>query len=267
MKKVISNRSRMPRNCARRGTAQVELALFLPTYVAAILILLTIFSYARTRGRVSVETRHSAWMQRDRFGNQTDALDVGSAEAASVGRILAGSQDPTGGLVGASKSGDATIFLKSLDLMTSIQMEHHVLTDPWDHRVIPFETKSEHPRLVLARRTLVFGGLDIGVMRELASAAASGAAEAAGLNGQLAQQRNDARQKIAAAKRRVEQEIEQREDDVDRLEDELRDLEREVPPDEDRIEQVRSRINDLNREIERLEQKIVELRQAAAFVG
>jgi hypothetical protein len=267
--------------CKRRGTAQVELTLFLPTYAAAIMILLTIFSYARTRGDVAVETRHAAWLKRDLFGDATQSLNAATGTADYVGQILNGERDATRGLVQASKSDHASIFLKSLDLVTRIQLDHAVLTDPWDHRVLTFEPKADHPRLTLGSRTVVFGGFDRGAMQQLAAAAGTGALQAAQLNNDLSNQREQARRRIDRARAtvtrmidRLEQEIEAREDELSQLKRELARAQLQQPRDEeavaallDQIDECQDAIRSMTGEIDKLNQQLQTLNDARTFVS
>lgn len=176
----------------RRGTASLELMMFMPTYAAMIMLLFTVFSFARTRGEVAVEVRHEAWKNRERPNDATlKSLDVLQKEALTVGRILNGEQEPGLGLVSESGEKDATLYLKTLKLLTDIHLDHAVMTDTWDYTVIPFEDERRHRQLNLDERILVFGNVDPRAFGRLAFASSTAVAQATSLQESLSRISNE----------------------------------------------------------------------------
>lgn len=267
MRKIRIDRTRPFNNSNRQGTASLELTLFMPTYAAMLMVLLTIFSFARTRGEVAVQSRHEAWMNRAQSGKQTEPLEVSSGSAEVVGRILNHEQDPTLGLVTATQQKNATIYLKTLNLFTDIQLDHAVMTDTWDYETIPFEEQNNHPRLSLAERTLVFGSIDRGVFGGLASATSGFVGEAGSLQQSLSQGRNQAMSRINQAKSKVSREISATERKLKNLNAELNQKMNIVPPDEVVISQLKSKISAASKELAKLNKELSNLNKSVAHLA
>ncbi len=262
MRHLHSTRYPSVRLGKRRGTAQIELALFLPTYAAMIMIMFTVFSFTRTRGQTAVDARHEAWMKRDKTGSQTEVLSVSAADTEQLGRILNNEQDPSLGLVTASSQKNARIYLKTLDLLTDIRLDHAVLTDPWDYRTIPFEEQQQHPRLQADKRISVFGTVNRGAFASLASVTAGFSAEASVIQQNVRQSRARASRRVSRAKETVAQKISETEMSLDRLNDDLRNELRLVPPNEQEIAELRSRIDKATQVISTLKQQLSKLDEA-----
>jgi len=266
MKKNTTHHSGADKHQTRRGTVPVELALFLPTYAAMIMVLFTIFSFARTRGEVAVETRHEAWMKRKTPGKETLALPVSSGEAEQVGRILNHEQDPTLGLVSARHQKNATVYLKTLNLLTDIQLEHAVLTDTWDYRTIPFEEEQHHHRLQLGKRILAFGSIDRGAFGGLASATGGFSGQASGLQKSLNHDRDQATSRVNQAKESVSREISATQKMIHSLESEVKKLQKMFPLDEDLIQELQKKISDQTRKRVKLNQQLSHLNSASGYL-
>jgi uncharacterized protein YukE len=216
----------------RRGTTQMELALFMPLYAAMIMLLFTVFSFARTRSFVAIESRHQAWLERVRTGRETERLDFSEAgKARSVGRILNGSHDPAMGLVMAEVEEQAGIYLKSLNLDSALHQEHFVLTDPWDYQSLPFAGSGQHPGLQLDRRALVFGSLDPAAFSGLTGRLAESNSNARELAGKLSRVQQEANQKFNQVAQQLNQQIDQLRQQIRDLKKRLADLQKETPPD------------------------------------
>lgn len=250
----------------RRGTVQMELALFLPLYAAMLLILATIFSFAQTRSKVSIETRHAAWMKRHQTADETDELAEISGEAQEAGRILNGEVSPSRGLVSAATSKNATIYLKTFHAATEIQMEHVLFTDPWDHRVIKFEDKNEHPRLMLDQRVLAFGRPDPGAFGKLASLSAGFGGEASDLNGSITAQRRAANKEIRAAVDDVQRNVTKTRNTIKDLEQDLEDARNAIPVDPDRIDQLNDDLRESENKLNELRNQLKELNKTVEFL-
>ncbi|MBL8817755.1 MAG: hypothetical protein JNL58_17145 [Planctomyces sp.] len=251
----------------RRGTVQMELALFLPLYAAMLLILATIFSFAQTRSTVSIETRHAAWMKRHQIADETKELSEISGEAQEAGRILNGEVSPTLGLVSSTMSKNATIYLKTFHAATKIQMEHVLFTDPWDHRVIKFEDREEHPRLMLDQRVLAFGQPDLGAFGKLASLSADFGGEASDLNGSLRAQRRAANKEIRAAVIKVQRNVTMTENRIKDLKQELENARNAIPANPDQIDLLNDELRESNEKLNELRGQLKELNKTGEFLS
>ncbi len=252
---------------SRRGTVQMELALFLPLYAAMLLILATIFSFAQTRSKVSIETRHAAWMKRHEIADETEELAEISGEAHEAGRILNGEISPTLGVVSSTTSKNATIYLKTFHTATEIQMEHVLFTDPWDHRVIKFEDKNEHPRLMLDQRVLAFGRPDLGAFGQLASFSAGFGGEASDLNGSIRAQRRAAKEEIRAAVDDVQRLMAQTQNRIEDLEQDLEDATNAIPVNPDKIDQLNDELREAKEKLNELRSQLKELNKTGEFLS
>ena len=267
MQKINTNRTRQFHKSNRKGTAPIELTLFLPIYAAILMVLFTIFSFARTRGEVAVETRHEAWMNRSRPGKETASLDVSQGDAEKVGRILNHKQDPTLGLVSATRQKNATVYLKTLKLFTDIQFNHAVMTDTWDYKTMSFEEQNRHSRLTLAERTLVFGSIDRGAFGGLASATSGFAGKAGSLQQSLDQRRNQAMTRVNQAKAIVSRAISATESRLKSLNTELEEKLDIVPQDEQAISELKSRIAAASKEVASLKKQMSDLDASATHLA
>ena len=267
MKKSTTHHSEAVKHQTRRGTVTMELALFLPTYAAMIMVLFTIFSFARTRGEVAVETRHEAWMKRETPGKVTLALPVSAGEAEQVGRILNHEQDPTQGLVSARHRKNATVYLKSLNLLTDIQLDHAVMTDTWDYKTIPFEDEKHHHRLQLGKRIPAFGSIDRGAFGGLASATAGFSEQASGLQQSLNHDRDQAMRRVNQARESVSREITATQKRIHSLDSEVQKLKNVFPPDELLIAKLQNRIRAEKRKLAILHQQLSHLNSAVKSLG
>ena len=239
----------------------------MPTYAAILMVLFTIFSFARTRGEVAVETRHEAWMNRAQSGKQTEPLEVSGVSAEVVGRILNHEQDPTLGLVTATRQKNATIYLNTLNLFADIQLEHAVMTDTWDYETIPFEEQNNHPRLSLAERTLAFGSIDRGVFGGLASATSGFDRRAGSLQQSLDQSRNQAMSRINQAKAKVTRAISTMERQLKNLNAELEQQMNIIPPDEAAIADLKKKVNAVLKELAKLNEQLSNLDAAVTHLA
>jgi len=267
MRKLRISRPLRFKNSNRHGTASLELTLFMPTYAAILMVLFTIFSFARTRGEVAVETRHEAWMNRAQSGKQTEPLEVSGVSAEVVGRILNHEQDPTLGLVTATRQKNATIYLNTLNLFADIQLEHAVMTDTWDYETIPFEEQNNHPRLSLAERTLAFGSIDRGVFGGLASATSGFDRRAGSLQQSLDQSRNQAMSRINQAKAKVTRAISTMERQLKNLNAELEQQMNIIPPDEAAIADLKKKVNAVLKELAKLNEQLSNLDAAVTHLA
>jgi hypothetical protein len=267
MRKFRIDRHRSFKNSNRQGTASLELTLFMPTYAAMLMVLFTIFSFARTRGEVAIETRHEAWMNRAQSGNQTESLEVSTADTEEVGRILNHEQAPTLGLVTATRQKNAKIYLKTLNLFTDIQLDHAVMTDCWDYKTVPFEDQENHPRLNLAERTLVFGSVDRGAFGILPSAASGFGGQAGSLQQSLVQGRNQAMSRINQAKVKVTRAISATKKKLKNLNAELEQHMNITPPDQVVIADLKKKVADASKEIAKLNHELSNLNDSVAHLA
>jgi len=248
----------------RRGTAQIELALFLPVYATFVMILFTISSFARTRSEVAIAARYDAWQKRDLIGDQTQPLADESGLSANVGRVLNGEQDPTLGLVDADQKKDATLWLKSLNLLTNLQNRHFVLTDVWDYRTLPFAEQGSHARLTLDKRTAAFGRVDRGAFSSLA--AFSGGSSAIGMNDIGAANQNTI-SSIRSDRTRLTQAINELSNRIARLRRRLDALRRADPVDTSAVLQTQRAIRSTEQERRTYQQQLQVLNIAQGFVS
>ena len=250
------------RGGGRRGLASLELAIFLPLYAAALMILFTIFSFARTRNEVTMQARFAAWDRVDDLGPETETLsDTGDTQR--LGLILDNSQDPELGLVSSQVEADADNWHKPLQLLTRMEHSHAFLTDPWDYRTIPFETKQEHDRLKLDQRVRVFGRFSIRTFMSLSAFQGGGGVSMRELNDarRQAQQRiqqlqNDVRRKLAAISQQIQ-----------RIKANIARLENQDPVDETAVAQARDELRDAEREYGQYEANLQQLNRAAAYAS
>ena len=246
----------------RRGSAPLELTLFLPIYAAALMCLFTTFSFARTRSHIETEARHQAWLQRAETRTSRPPLVGDGVSFALPGRILNGSPDPAAGLVQEEEAGDATIYLRTLNLVGDMKAEHTVYSDVWDYRRIPFPEQGQHPRLRLDERSRIFGMSDIGAFSALGSASGIGASVAGNLSQSLNNRKQELNREVRAATQTLRRKLQTLEQRLDRVESQLGEARRQEPIDTELVSSLEKELGDLSRERRRLEQQLAELKSA-----
>lgn len=265
MKRIISARQPSKRSQRRRGTAQIELTLFLPLYAAFLMVLFTQFSFARTKSQVAIKSRHQAWTDRAATIDQKQTLDVESGTASRVGKILNGDADPTAGLVTATTDKDATVYLKTMKLFTNLEKDHAVFSDPWDHLTMPFERQGDHSRLTLDRRAAAIAAFDLDTFATLISWK-SGLSAIASQNSQLQQLQNAAMGRIQEAVGINDQKISDTKEQLSDLRQELSDLREAVPPDFSKIRDASNKIGEVTNRLRKLTAVADKLNEGANLV-
>ncbi len=245
----------------RRGTVQLELAMFLPLYAALLLALLTLCSFSRTRQRVVVEARHAAWEQRGLTGAQTQQLET-NAGAVQIGRILQNSQSPAAGLVSGQSTGNGRLFLKTLQAATGTHSRHFVLTDPWDSRVLTFPGQRQHPALSLDARQGIFGGLDPGAFRDLAASVRGFVNSATSKLAKIHKERAAAQTAMEKERRKLNESLREWERRTGELERRLAAAQRRQPPNPVEIEDLKRNIQAAKNEADRLRGQLAQVNQA-----
>lgn len=127
----------------RRGIAQIELAAFLPLFGLLLVSFFSVSGLGRSSLRNLNDARVTAASSQQRFGRQTDLEPNSHPGSDLLGVVLGRQQEPQRGLVvGRSRSNSE---------------EYRILTDPWDYRVLNFQTPESRVPLTLDNRSLAFG--------------------------------------------------------------------------------------------------------------
>jgi hypothetical protein len=253
-------RSRSSETVLRRGIVSVELAMFLPLYAALLTVLMTLSSVLVTRQQTTVKARHLAWVQQPRTGPQTAILDATSSAASGIGRILQGSQNPAAGLISADHEQQANIFTSTLNQLTTAHRTHYTLTDPWDHRVLRFEDRQQHPGLTLAQRSGTFGGLDKDTFSRFASILMAGAADAAKQEALIRQRQKVAENTVRQSVSEISNMIDAEQRRIRGLQDNLKTAQAKIPPDPIQIADLRRRIGESQKSVDSMRKQMAKLR-------
>lgn len=239
----------------------MELTLFLPVYAVFLMLLLTLFSFARTKGEVAIESRHQAWMERSSPIDQKRTLDTEVRMASSIGRVLNGDADPTSGLVKSEAQKDATMYLKTMNLFTNLEHDHYVFSDSWNHTTMPFEQQGSHSRLTLDRRAGAIATVGLDVFANLVSWK-SGVAAIIAQNNQLNALRNSAIAQIGQAANVNLNKISEAREQLSSLQQQLSEFREAVPPDPEAIRNKLSEIRNVERRLRTLSSVANKLNQA-----
>jgi len=249
----------------RRGSAPLELLMFMPMYVILLAIFLTIASYSRERTSVTTAVRHQAWMRRGDVGKRTEKLQLNGMET-TLAPILSGLQDAAGGLVQEHRTGRSASQLLSFIPASQIQMEHAIVTDPWDHRVLKFPEQRQHPALSLDPRCAVFGTVSSGQMSSLLGVSTAFNGLAGELQAQIQQSRQQALREINSNEQRLNQILQDADRERDDLIAQLHAAEQEAVPNRVLIDDLRRRIQGKQESIDRLQTQLSQLREARGYV-
>ena len=260
MKRIITkahtceSTGRSPQLRRRRGSVQIELALFLPLYASILMVLPTLSSFARTHQNVVVNARHDAWLKQSEYGEATERLENSPSNLEVLGQVLLEQQDPSSGVVSGQNEGKGSIYLKALDVAVDTQSEHFVLTDPWDYRVLEFEDQQNHPRLMMGERLTFVGNINRGAFAELTLKAGAAAQDASQKLAKIGNQRGKAEQEATKAEKAVNRLIDQAEADIEEIQNNLVSAENRIPVDVNLV-------NSLNRQLRSTQQELKELRE------
>jgi len=251
---------------SRRGSAPLELMMFMPMYVILLAVFLAIASHSRERTAVTTAVRHQSWMRRGDIGEQTETLPLNENQMTLAG-ILRGSQEATGGLVQEEGTGQPSRRFMSFIPAGRFHFEHAIVTDPWDHRVLKFADHRQHPALSLDQRCSAFGSVSTGIMSGLGGVSAS----LSGLAGQLKQQihtrRQQALREMNASEQRLNQILQDAEQEREGLIDQLRAAEQDEQPNVVLVEDLRRRIQQKQQSIDRVRMQIGQLQEARGYLG
>lgn len=105
----------------------------------------------------AIRAHNRAWSQAPRFGRQTQVMPNGGMATSELSAILCGSQEPTRGLVSGVSEDFTSLSYLALGAFIEIRHVNHLLTDPWDHRVVTFQPQETHPPLSADPRVMAFG--------------------------------------------------------------------------------------------------------------
>jgi len=152
------------------GTATIEFILGLPLLLALLSILFGICSVITNRTDVSLRARNQAFAYRNDYTKQQpESLELpGVKKVSKLYPSQDGFEANSGVLRGESKGKPSGIFgpMKLLPLESNNQVA--IFAGTWDYREIEFETKSEHPALVLTKKVKDFWPeLDASVFKSL----------------------------------------------------------------------------------------------------
>lgn len=251
----------------RKGSAQVELALFLPLYASVLMLLPTLSNFARTHQSVVINARHQAWMKQSAFGETTEKLAGNNANLELPGRILLGQQDPSAGVISGRDKNQATVYLKALDVAVDAQSEHFAFTDPWDFRVLKFEDAASHPRLTMGERVLFAGDVNRGAFAALATTAGASSQGATAQLAEIARERQQAIEKAERAVAELTKSIDSAEDKIAQIEKDLATARNQIPVDFAEVDSLTAALRIARQKLEVLKAHKQKLQAARELLG
>ncbi len=252
---------------ARKGSAQVELALFLPLYASVLMLLPTLSNFARTHQSVVINARHQAWVKQSSIGDKTETLAGNKSNLALPGRILLGQQEPSAGVISGRDEKQATVYLKALDVAVDAQSEHFAFTDPWDYRVLRFEDAASHPRLTMGERVLFAGDIDREAFAALATTAGAASPRSTAQLAEIARQRNQAIEKAKRAVAELTKSIDIAKDKVAQIEKDLSTARNQFPVDFAEVDSLTAALKSARQKLEELKANMQKLQAAKELLG
>lgn len=251
----------------RKGSAQVELALFLPLYASVLMLLPTLSNFARTHQSVVINARHQAWLKQSDSGEATETLASNGTNLELPGRILLGQQDPSAGVISGRDNNQATVYLKTLDVAMDAQSEHFAFTDPWDFRVLKFENAESHPRLTMGERVLFAGDVNREAFAALATTAGASSQGATAQLAAIARERQQAIEKAERAVAELSKSIKNAEDKVAQIEKDLSTARNQIPVDFAEVDSLNSALRSARQKLEELKAHMQKLQAARELLG
>lgn len=262
MKKLKQPTTLIPLAPKRRGIAQLELAIFLPLYAAMIAMLCTVFSFARTRNDVTLAARQEAWQQRYAARRNLQPIKTATKESATVGIILNKDRSPRSGRITGMQTRQATLWLKTLNLLTDMRQHHSVLADTWDHRTLKFESRASHGGLTMDRRSNAFGTGIAGAFRGLLNGNATNATLINSINTEIASSLDAVTTKIT----QLQQQTTQLYAKLSSLNTELRLLRKRKPVNKKAVAQIEKQIKQAKNELVENRRRLQKLKNILPYL-
>ena len=284
----MNPKTRTARFASRRGSAPIELIMWLPLLMFVFWIILAAGHLFLINCEVVVETRQMAWQGRHEPWRQGDGTyeegEIPALHSSEAGRGLAdlsqvanryfqdnedlpGDWSAKRGFLTARHSKVVPFTPALFSNMRIARSEHFVLGGVWDQREMPFEDRSEHKRLEPSEKFQYYFAnphrhVNFASLKQLASLGGVGQSSGSTKNpyqGTLpekSKQLSRERQKILSA-------ITDTKDEIERYEQQLQALRAETQPDEGAIAHVeadlaaaKDRLNRLDAALAKVENSI-----------